>query len=470
VATVVWDPQQWAKRQFGDCELGNAQRTQRLIKVAVQLANRPDVSLPNQTEEWGDCKAAYRLFNQDEVTFQKIIAPHCRQTREACRPGEVKLILNDTTEIDYTGHRKTTGLGPIGNGRGRGFFLHTAMMVDDGPQHAIEGLAAQDIFYRKASTGKQKSRSKDSQRSTADRESAVWGRVFDAVGRPPEGVVWKHICDRGADDVEVLWRARHNGCGFVIRGSRMQRKVLSPDGRELPLVDYLAELPVQGETRVVTAQSKKKGVTRQATVSLRFGEVLIPLSRTLTPWLKAHRPTEPLRVGIVELRELSPPDGEKAVRWVLFVDTPVTSIEQADQEIVRYEQRWAIEEYHKALKTGCGVERRQLRTADRLERLLGVSAVVAVRLVQLKTAARETPERPARELVPARWIKILQIDGKRPMNPDLSIHAFLRMLAQKGGFLARKRDGEPGWLTIWRGFDKLILLVRGADAERGNDG
>lgn len=470
MATVIWNPKQWAERNFGTCELGNAQRTQRLVKVAEQLANRPDVSLPNQTEDWGDCKAAYRLFNRPEVTFQKIIAPHCRQTRESCQPGQVKLILNDTTEVDYTGHRKTTGLGPIGNGRGRGFFLHTAMMVDDGKHHAIDGLAAQEIFYRKAPTGQKKSKSKDAQRGKADRESAVWGRVIDAVGRPPEGVVWKHVADRGADDIEVLHRAKYNGCGFVIRGSRLQRKIITPDGRKLPLAKYLAELPAQGETRAVTAQSKKKGVTRKACVTLHFGELFIPLPTKLTPWLKEHRPTEPLHVGIVELKEQSPPPGEKPVHWVLFVDTPVTSIQQADQEIGRYEQRWGIEEYHKALKTGCGIERRQLQTADRLERVVAVGAVVAVRLVQLKTAARETPERPARELVPARWIRILQIATKRPVNLDLSIYAFLRMLAQKGGFLARKGDGEPGWMTIWRGFDKLILLVQGADAQSGTDG
>jgi hypothetical protein len=127
----------------------------------------------------------------------------------------------------------------------------------------------------------------------------------------------------------------------------------------------------------------------------------------LTPWLKEHRPLEPLQVGVVELREESPPAGQKPIRWVLYNDTPMTSPAAADEVVEQYEQRWRIEEFHKALKTGCRVEFRQLQTAERLERVVAVSSVVATRLLQLKTAAHETPDRPARELVPPRWIKAL---------------------------------------------------------------
>ena len=173
------------------------------MKLATQLADRPDGSLPDQTETWGDCKAAYRLFDQADVSFQAIIEPHCRQTREACEPGDVKLIINDTTEYDYTSLRTAKGLGPIGNGHCRGFFVHSALMLDD-QSHRVEGLAAQEVYYRKVRKGSKKPKvARNSVRRRPDRESAVWGRVIDRVGRPPEGVLWIHVCDRGADDIEI---------------------------------------------------------------------------------------------------------------------------------------------------------------------------------------------------------------------------------------------------------------------------
>lgn len=145
---VILETKEWAEVTFGTCELGDVRRNRRLIKLAEQVAARPDGSTPEQTESWGDCKAAYRLFNQEDVTFDCIIAPHCQQTRDACQPGDVKLIINDTTEIDYGHKRQATGLGPTGNGSGRGFFLHSALMVDaaDG---RVDGLAGQILFHRK---------------------------------------------------------------------------------------------------------------------------------------------------------------------------------------------------------------------------------------------------------------------------------------------------------------------------------
>ena len=458
MAAFTWDPETWALENFSTCRLKNSARNRRLMRMARQLLRRSDSSIPDQTESWADAKGAYRFFDTDDISYQDIIAPHCALTRRSCQPGAVKLIICDTTEVDYTSLRKTTGLGPIGNGYTRGFFLHSALMVDAGPRHHTDGLVAQEVFYRKVRTG-QKKKSNNSSRSRADRESAVWGRVIDAVGHPPAGVTYKIVCDRGADDIEVMHRARAQGHGFVIRVSRLKRKVLTDDGRTLPLDEVLKEWSGVGPTRPIQVPATGKSAARVAHVTLRYGTVSLPVGR-LTPWLKEHRPLEPLRVGVVELREESPPAGQTAIRWVLYSDTPVTSTAEANEVVEYYEQRWRIEEFHKALKTGCRVEYRQLQTAGRLELMVALSSVVATRLLQLKTAAHETPERPARELVPPRWLKVLMTLRKRTLTPDLTIREFVRHLACLGGFLGRKSDGEPGWITIWRGYTKLEAAVR----------
>lgn len=426
--------------------------------IAKQFLSRSNSSIPDQTESWADAKGAYRFFSTKGISYQDLIAGHCALTRRSCQPGQVKLIVCDTTELDYTSLHKTTGLGPIGNGHTRGFFLHSALMVDAGAQHHTDGLVAQEVFYRKVRSGPRK-KSHNSSRSNADRESAVWGRVIDAVGAAPAGVTYKFVCDRGADDIEVLHRAKRQNCGFVIRVSRLTRKVLTEDGRQLPLDHVLREWPAVGKTRSIQVPATKQSPARTAQMTLRYGTVSLPVGR-LTPWLKQHGPFKPLQVGVVELVEESPPAGQKPIRWVLYTDTPVTNEAQADQILEHYEQRWRIEEFHKVLKTGCGVESRQLQTGERLERMVAVSSVVATRLLQLKTAALQTPERPARDLVPARWIKVLLILRDRPEAPDLTIREFVRHMACLGGFLGRKHDGEPGWITIWRGYTKLEAAVR----------
>ena len=458
MATVSFGPAEWASENFGSCQLGNQRRTKRLVKVATKMANRPEGSTPNQMEQWGDTKAAYRLFNSPAATFQKIIEPHCTLTKLSCEPGDVKLIICDTTTVDFSNLTKAKGLPRISCGKGHGFFLHTAMMLD-AQSHQVDGIAAAEIFHRKKKKiGKVH---RNSQRRRADRESAVWGRVIEAVGRPPEEVDWITVCDRGADDIEVMWRAVDQGQGFVIRASRLKRKIITPFETTVPLKDYLETLSPHG-TREVKVQATSKSPSRIATVTLRFGEVFIPLSSVVTPWLKEHRPSQPLHVGVVELVELTPPQGVRPIRWVLYTHTTIRTCSQANKIIEQYEQRPVIEDYHKSAKTGCSMEQRREQTSHALENVVGICIVIAIRLLQMKTAAKQTPELPAREFVPLSWIQMLQSIRRIPVRSELTIHQFLRALAGLGGFLGRKCDGEPGWITLWRGFEKLLLMLRGA--------
>jgi hypothetical protein len=463
MGAMVWEPEAWAEREFGDCVLGDRRRNQRLKQLAVQVAARPDGSTPDQTETWADLKAAYRLFASADVSFQAILEPHCRHTRQECLPGEVKLILNDTTQLDFTSQKTTRGLGAIGKGRGRGFFVHSGLMVD-AASGRIEGLAGQEIFYRPTADAAKKP-PKNTRRRSADRESAVWGRLMDRIGAPPPGVKWIHVCDRGADDYEVFLRALHHGCGLVIRAGRLNRKVQTPAGRSLSLKEFLDELPALGR-REVAVKATAQQSARTAQVELRFGEVVLPLPTVKTPWMREHWPSQPLRLQVVELRETSPPAGCQPIRWVLYTTEAVFGVADANYVIHCYEQRPTIEDYHKCYKTGCRVESRQYRKAERLERVAGLLSVVAVRLLQMRTAARQEPDRPAEEVAPQAWVAMLKAVRKIPASRPLTIRDFVRQLAGLGGHLLRNGDGEPGWITLWRGYEKLQLLLRGADALR----
>jgi hypothetical protein len=469
MASVILDPGEWAEREFDECELGDARRTERLKHLAAGVAAKPDGSTPNQTECWADLKAAYRLFDCDDVSFQAIIEPHTRHTREECRPGDVMLLIHDTTELDFSNHPASEGLRPTGNGSGRGFFLHTALMLNaaDG---RVEGIAAQEIFYRRPAGAKKAS--KYDMRQSAGRESAVWGRVIDRVGRPPDGVKWINVCDRGADDFEPMAKSIHNGCGFVIRASHLNRKIVpagddgQPDKtRTQSLSAFLASLPKQG-TRDVHIPAATGRAARTAIVQVRYATVFVYPPRPLTPWLKEHHPKEPLKLQVVELREVKPPKGHEALRWVLWSTEPATTMDEAERIVEHYERRWAVEDYHKCLKTGCRVESRMYRTAARLERVTGVLSVAAVRLLQMRSAAKETPDAPAEQIAPTEWVRTLKLVRNIPVDAPMTIKQFVRQLAGLGGFIGRKSDGEPGWITLWRGFDKLNNMLRGIRAEK----
>jgi hypothetical protein len=328
----------------------------------------------------------------------------------------------------------------------------------------VDGLAGQKLFYRKPKSKRRAT--KNARRRAGDRESVVWGELVDQVGPAPAGVKWVHVDDRGADDIEVFCRIQAQpGCSCVIRAARLNRWILTPEGSRVQLGELLQALPNR-ETQTLNVPAKGDQPARTATVELRFTEVRMPLPQVLTPWLRQHRPPEPLTLWVVELRETHPPDGVTPLRWVLYTMEHVTDVTEAKTVIGWYERRPTVEEYHKALKTGCRVQQRYYETAERLERVTGLLSVVAVRLLQLKTAARETPDRPAVEVAPAQWVSLVQVARKKPVNPALTIREFLRAVAGLGGHLGRKCDGEPGWITLWRGFEKLMLLARGADAQR----
>ena len=158
------------------------------------------------------------------------------------------------------------------------------------------------------------------------------------------------------------------------------------------------------------------------------------------------------------------------MRWVLYAPEQVPTVAAAERVISDYERRPTIEDWHKCYKTGCRVEGRQYRTAARLERVAALLAVVAVRLLQLRDAAVRTPQAPAEEVAPARWVQMLRVVRRWPAGRMLTLRDFVRQLAGLGGHLGRKGDGEPGWITLWRGYEKLLLLLRGAEAERENSG
>ena len=207
----VLDAQTWATTQFAAADLHDKRRTVRLVLLATQITAHPSGSFPEQTESWNDLRAAYNLFDTEEVTFQAIATPHWELTKGT--KGERLLIIADTTEIDYGPTAQVTGLSPVGSGIGQGFHLHSGLMVST-EDDRVHGLAGQLIYHRQPVPKGEKR----SQRLKRDgRESQIWSQLVNQIGSPPSGTCWVHVVDRGADDFEFFNSCQQTGTDSVPR-------------------------------------------------------------------------------------------------------------------------------------------------------------------------------------------------------------------------------------------------------------
>jgi hypothetical protein len=459
---LALDVTQWAEEQFGTCEFGDRRRTKRMVKLAIQVAARPDASTPKQTECWADCKAAYRLFDQSDVTFDAVIAPHCALSRDV-GPG-VWLVINDTTEINYGYNRKLPGVGRVGVTDAQGFYLHTAMIVSAKGDELV-GLAAQELYARPL---KKIPRVSSARRKKLARETDIWGRVIDQVATPPADARFVHVCDRGADNFDVYCHLLLNNAGWVIRAAQLKRLVRDAEGCECTLHQAVRKQPVLG-TYELEVRANKDQPARTATMEVRCAAISMPRPKAGVGRFVLESGIGAVRMSVVEVRETNPPRGVEALRWVLLTSEEVENFNDAWRVVEWYEKRPLVEEYHKCLKTGCRVETRQYQTGDRLAPVIGLLSVLAIRLLQLKMVARQNPECPAANVVPTGWLTALPRLTKQ-RKPIQSVRDFFRSLAGLGGFLGRKGDGEPGWQTIWGGLETLLLCLRGAAVLRNKCG
>jgi len=455
--TTLQPAGQWAQEEFAFANLGDPRLSKRLVNVATNLAACPGGTLPQAFAEWAELKAAYRFFDNRGVDFQKVLQPHLERTRLACRePGEY-LIIEDTSSLDFSRHGRTQDLGVIGDGQGKGFELHSALAVrveawtlEQRPEGQLIGLFDQQCRRpRPAPEGESRGK-----RLARRRKSSWWAEIFRPLGPPPSGCRWIYLADRESDFYEPIQICQEAGVDFVIRGFQ-DRRLAEGVGR---LREALAKAPVLGQS-TVELRSRGGEAARTAIVELRSVQVDLD-----GPW----RPggwQEPLRgVWVVEVQEVHAPEGvEEPLHWVLLTSLPCRTLAEARRIVGCYTARWWVEEYHKALKSGAGVEDSQLERGGRLEPLIAVLAVVAVRLLNTKLLTRSRPEgTEARESFGKEALAILESKFGRPKGGWTNQNVLVAT-ARLGGFLARKHDGMPGWQTIWRGWQRLMWMCEGLE-------
>lgn len=417
----------------------------RLGQMVGEISKAPHRSLPEIFGTWRGTKAAYRFLDNERVTHQELMKGQSAGTyqRIASRGEAVVLLVQDSTDFDFSHHRGTKGMGRLENEHMSGFVVHSSLAVNG--QGVPLGLVGQQVWVREEQSLGQRHRRH--QRPFEDKESYKWVKGLAEERDPDITTQWITVCDREADIYLFFEAVLSRGMDFIVRATR-ERDLDESKGK---LFAQIRQLPAQ-QTYTLTLPRRPERDPRPATVELRYGSLA----------LKAPQHTKPtqqtLTVQVVEVYEPHPPPGEVGVHWVLITSLPVTNLTQARQVVDWYISRWVIERFHYVLKSGCRLEERQLRDRARLERLLGLFNLVAWNILWLTYQARQTPDASClTALTTHEWQALyafIHHTDQIPSSPP-SLHQAIRWIAQLGGFLGRKGDGEPGVKVLWRGWQRL---------------
>jgi transposase-like protein/transposase Tn5 family protein len=465
---------EWAEEQFGEAELGDVRRVDRAVMIAEAMAISPSASIPQLFARPYDVKAAYAFFRHWETTPDALQAGHRELTLEQMRRPGVYLQIEDTSDLSWSGSLPIRGLGPIGNSAQglQGFQLHSVLGVRWSAEAEaagrrrppVEVLGLCDQLYDVRRGRPEGEPSSSQARKYRDRASEVWTRAGRRIGPTPEGedVRWIRVCDRGADIYEQLIECKELGHGYRIRAAQ-DRAVLDPQtGRSAgQLFTWAREAPTLGAFDLeVRARAGQAARTARLSVSAR--RVLIR-----SPWRPGFSPgkLEPVECTVVRVWEARPGrEVTDPLEWFLLADEPIEGFEQALECALQYAARWIVEEFHKVLKSGLGAERLQLESAEALFSAISIKSVVAMRVLDLKERVRLIPDSPAEEAsLSAEELEVLRAHTRKPVT---TVREVALAVGRMGGHLNRKGDGMPGWQTLSRGMEKLLLLVEGVRLAR----
>jgi hypothetical protein len=450
--------------EFANADLKDVRRSRRLDKVVAAWSKAPAASIAAGSGGWKETLAAYRLLNCGKVTPAALIAPHHEATAVRCEGHACVVVAQDTTEFDYSHMKATTGFGRLNESDRRGCFLHSLFAVTG--EGLPLGLLDTAIIMRDdeipgtAATRKQ--------RPIEDKESHRWvegyRRAQELARRLPECEVFS-VSDREGDIYEVFeaWRDAGEGprAEWIIRANQDRALVGMAAGEPRKLFAALEAAPVLGEiefdVRARQGTKKVKGNTVPTSRSARKVRQSIRMLK-ITP-RPPHRNGVKLRAvsfWAVLAEEIDPPAGEEPIRWLLLTSKEVTTLGQAHRIIKLYLRRWDIEVFHRVVKTGCRVERIQMKTAAAVLNALMIHLVIAWRILYLTHLGRRCPDLPCGFVFDeAEWKATCVAVKRKPEAGEPTLSEFIRIVGKLGGHLGRKGDGPPGPQSMWQGLARV---------------
>ena len=438
---------------FGDVRL-----QRRYTYMIKEMGANFGQSIPRCFSEFKDTKAAYDFFSNERMKHFMIIeaerarlVEHISQSRP-----QIVLAVQDTTELDFTGHRSASSLGSLNYVAQKGFLAHNHCLFTS--QGVALGVFDQKLWGRDADTlGQNKAKRK--QRSLEEKESYRWLEHFNTLQRCFASLpqtTFIEIGDQESDIQEVLQARDQAHIHYVLR-SRGDRNLADESKTIRKAVLGQA---VQG-CYSIEVKDDKTGKIRKACLEVRF------TSASVNARHQHKRKISPVEVGFVMVSEINPPQDAQAVEWVLSTSLPLQSLEDALQIIYWYCLRWRIETFHYVLKQGCAVEKLQLEEPRAIQIAIATYSLMAMQVLRLRYLAQTQPQLSLQAAgfdkqqykVAAIFLNASKAGNYDVHKKDPTVAEFAKMVAQLGGSILQKN--KPfGVKAIWRGIRDLQILMQ----------
>ena len=472
---------EWVSEEFETVDFGD-KRLDRRLKVVVSHAAGIGESTPDRTRSKAELDAVYRMVDNPKVTMEKILAPHNQSTIQRCGEHDRVFLIQDTTEVDLTKPKQQVqGAGPLGTDKRRGFFYHPLYVLSEGGLPL--GVLDQVVWTRDEKSLEVPSEKRKAERRKAcyeEKESRRWldmAQSGEQIARGLPQTRFVMVADSEADIGEVLCEAADlpENYDFIVRQGRQHSIVSAVDSATGAAMDaknidealLSAEIRAERVVRVGgrdapvfpddQKRSRKQAKTkREATLAVRAIQTTI-----VGPRRPGGGSLPDVTINVVEALELNPPEGEEPIRWVLFTTLPIGSAEDLFAVLDGYGRRWSVELYFKTLKSGLKIEDMKYETLKRYVTAFSMLTAVAWRVEYLKGAVRADPTGSCEKYFrPDEWIATaayLRRPADRSHPP--TTREFLIMIAQLGGYINKKSQGDPGSKTLWRGMARFEVIV-----------
>jgi hypothetical protein len=446
----------WIDHEFQTLRLGDQRLNQRARLLLQRFFAHPQASINAACDGWPETLAAYRFFDNDKVQLQRILEPHQQATRQRIAEHPVVLLVQDTTELDYSAH-PVAGSGPLNSEKQRGFLDHSHIAFT--PEGLCLGVLDVDLWARTdEGFGESKQRQYD---PIETKESYRWLQGYRLACRTAQAAPKTQIisvADCEGDLYEVFVEADRAPPGakaeYVIRvGKDRSLTERDPDagpGCYRKLRPAMDAAPLVA-TRQLELPRTPKRAPRTASLEIRAQSMQLKAPYRQGTALPA------VQVNVVLVREIAAPADADPIEWLLVTSLPIDTAAAVLQVVDYYTGRWPIEVYFRVYKSGCRVERLQLETAERLQPCLMLYKIVAWRVMYVMMLGREVPELPCDVVFAAEeWKPVWRLMQQTPIPakpPRLG--EFVGWLGRLGGHNGRKGDGAPGAETLWRGIRRM---------------
>lgn len=420
---------------FKDKRLNN-----RCESILLDLEKDSKNTFPGLAKNWAWLKGLYRFFSNPKITRRKLLEKHVKNTADRCKEEKTVLVIQDTTSMSFTGADKIEGLGYVDDTKKkRGFLVHSAMALS-GETGKPLGMLSQEVIVRHRIYPKDESYR---ERLKRKRESDKWTKGLLEAHKLLEGhTKIIDVSDRESDIYFHIKRIIELNHSFVIRACRNRA---TEDGN---LFEAVKKAKHKGEMAVcVPKKGGRKG--RKAIVNIYSRRL------TIKPPKVINHKGELIDINLVYVKEVG--KRKDGIEWILLTGEAVDTLEECERVVWYYRNRWQIEDFHKGLKTGCSIEKRQLGTRTQHEKLLSIFSILAWKGLVLRHNAKTQNNQ---ELS----LDKLELKILKQKYPKLEIdnaQSALKAVAMLGGFIGRKSDGNPGWKTLFLGLTVLEYLKQG---------